>query len=165
MAFDIITVTPDLSTNAYADGKVLFESKAIKLPHRKCKLISLNAIWDDTDAEDLEIIVMFFKENTYPIGTVQSGDPNITGDQINSNVSLGFSRLVNDADAEVALGTPSLLVGQHINDPASSTANFAPIVLAEGSTKNTCYMQGFLEVGTSASFGASSLVITLGVEY
>ena len=77
MAFDIITVTPDLSTGTYADGRVLFESKAIKLPHRKCKLISLNAIWDDADAADLEIIVMFFKENTFPIGTVQSHAPKL----------------------------------------------------------------------------------------
>ena len=165
MPFDIITVTPTLSTNEYADNEVLFISTEIKLPHNKCKLVSLNAIWNDSEAAAKEMIVMFFKENTHALGTVANGAPSISGAQMATNVYLGAARLVNTAAGEAALGTPSLLAGQHLNNAGASTANLPKLVLAEGSTKNTCYIQGLYEVGAADSFAADSLVITLGVEY
>ena len=164
MAFDIITVTPTLSTDAYGDNEVLFISTEIKLPHNKCKLVSLNAIWNDSEAAAKEMIVMFFKENTHELGSVGAA-PNITGPNINTNVYLGAARLVNNAAGEAALGTPTLLAGQHLNNAGVSTANLPKLVLAEGSTKNTCYIQGLYEVGASDTFAADSLVITVGVEY
>ena len=171
MAFDIITVTPTLIATAYADNDVLFTSTAVKLPHGKCKLVSIDAIFTDTDesagaeAANKEIIAMFFKENTHQLGTV--GDAaSITGAQMATNVYLGSTRLVNyTTDGEASLGVPSLFVGQSINDTTSASSEIQNICLVEGSTKNTCYIQGMYEKGADDTYEDGDLVITIGVEY
>jgi len=172
MPFDIITVTPTLATTAYADNEVLFTSTEVKLPHSKCQLVSLSAIFTDTDTaagseqNDREVIVMFFKENTHQLGAIANGNVSITGAQIAANVSLGAARLVNNTSSgEDSLGIPAIFEGQSINDPAASTTDVPNLVLAEGSTKNTCYIQGVYEVGGDDTYEASDLVITIGVKY
>ena len=172
MPFDIITVTPTLATTEYADNEVLFTSAEVKLPHSKCQLVSLSAIFTDTDTtatteqNNTEIIVMFFKENTHQLGTIADGNPSITGAQIAANVSLGAVRLVNNTSGgEASLGVPSIFAGQAINDVGASTSDVPNLVLAEGSTKNTCYVQGLYEVGAADTYEASDLVITIGVKY
>ena len=163
MAFSTIEVVPTLDTSAYADNDVLFTSTAVKLPHRHCKVLSISAIWNDTDAASDDIIVMFFKENTNALGTINTA-ASISGAQIKENVLLGADRLVNDK--ETSLGVPTLLVSQHINDEGASTSGQNNYVLTEGSTKNTCYVQGLLEVGGgSGTFDADSLVLYISVEY
>ena len=174
MPFDIITVTPTLTTGAYADNEVLFTSTEIKLPHNKCQLVSLSAIFTDTDTDtsdaveqnDKEIIVMFFKENTHQLGTIADGAPSITGAQIATNVSLGAVRLVNSTGSgEASLGVPSIFGGQAPNDRSAASSSLPKLILAEGSTKNTCYIQGLYEVGSADTYEASDLVITIGVKY
>tara|TARA_R110002050_G_scaffold150360_1_gene277043 strand:- start:408 stop:926 length:519 start_codon:yes stop_codon:yes gene_type:complete len=172
MPFDIITVTPTLTTGAYADNEVLFTSTEIKLPHNKCQLVSLSAIFTDTDTtatveqNNREIIVMFFKENTHQLGTIGDGAPSITGAQIATNVSLGAVRLVNSTGSgEASLGVPSIFGGQAPNDRSAASSSLPKLILAEGSTKNTCYIQGLYEVGGADTYEASDLVITIGVKY
>ena len=149
MPYDIITVTPILATgdDAYADGEVLFTSTAVKLPYRKCKVVAIDAIFEDDqlrDTNDREFIALFFKENTHDLGSA-GGSASITGAQMATNVYLGCSRLVN-----------------HGEDALN-------IVITEGSTKNTCYIQGLYEVGENSAgtdtFAADALTITIGVEY
>jgi hypothetical protein len=170
MPFDIITITPTLSTSAYADNDVLFVSTAVKLPHSKCKIVSLDAIFTDTDTAtpiemvDKEFIAFFFKENTHDLGTITAA-ASITGAQMATNVFLGAVRVVNDTTGEVSLGVPSLFCGQHVNDAGVASSSVPNLVLAEGSTKNTCYIQGLYEIGGAATYEASDLVITIGVEY
>ena len=104
---------------------------------------------------------MFFKENTNALGTINTA-ASISGAQIKENVLLGADRLVNDK--ETSLGVPTLLVSQHMNDEGPSTSGQNNYVLTEGSTKNTCYVQGLLEIG-AGTFAADSLVLSISVEY
>tara|TARA_R110000744_G_scaffold48533_1_gene105983 strand:- start:223 stop:753 length:531 start_codon:yes stop_codon:yes gene_type:complete len=176
MPYDIITVTPILATgdDAYADGEVLFTSTAVKLPYRKCKVVAIDAIFEDDqlrDTNDREFIALFFKENTHDLGSA-GGSASITGAQMATNVYLGCSRLVNhgedalNADSDVHV---TLFKGQHLNDSGGAASSGDNIVITEGSTKNTCYIQGLYEVGENSAgtdtFAADALTITIGVEY
>jgi|11BtaG_2_1085332.scaffolds.fasta_scaffold43996_2 hypothetical protein len=161
MAFSTIEVVPTLDTSAYADNDVLFTSAAVKLPHRHCKVLSVSAIWNDAQAVGEDIIVMFFKENTNALGTINDA-ASISGANLKANVFLGASRLSNNG--ETSLGVPTLLVSQHMNDDSAVISGHNSFVLTEGSTKNTCYVQGLLEAG-SGTFDADSLVLSISVEY
>ena len=182
MGYDIITVTPVLSAtaDAYGDQEVLFVSAAVKLPHRNCKVLDVFAIWDDEQlnaSNDREFIALFFKENTTDLGTL-AGSASITGAQIKANGFLGSTRLVDSGDSVSLYGNraegdsgafPHLYAAQHVNDSQNSATRNSQFVIEEGSTKNTCYVQGLYEVGEGSSgtdtFAADSLTLTICVEY
>tara|TARA_A100001515_G_C4586660_1_gene214714 strand:- start:1359 stop:1904 length:546 start_codon:yes stop_codon:yes gene_type:complete len=181
MGYDVITVTPVLSAVAddYQDNEVLFVSTAVKLPHRNCKVLDIFAIWDDNQlstTNDREFLVFFFKENTTDLGSL-GGSPSITGAQLKANSFLGATRLVNNSEDSLHGGRsesdsgafPHLFVGQHMNDTGSSSTGNSSFVIEEGSTKNTCFVQGLYEVGETSSgtdtFAADSLTLTICVEY
>lgn len=186
MGYDVITITPTLSADAdaYGDNEVLFTSAAVELPHRNCKILDIFAIWDDdqlSTTNTREFIVLFFKENTNDLGTV-AGSADITGAELKENVFLGAKRLVNQKTISIGASSlhggrvegdsgafPHLFVGQHLNDTASNSSADTEMVIEEGSTKNTCYIQGLYEVGEGSSgtdtFAADSLTITISVEY
>ena len=103
-----VTVTPALSASAYSNADVLFTSTEIKLPASGCKLLNVQAIWNDTQAPSEEILLFFFQNNTAELGTLL-GAPSITAAQIATNVFLGARRIVNSSSHEADLGTPSLL--------------------------------------------------------
>ena len=161
MPFSTIEVTPTLSAATYADNDVLFTSTEVKLPHRHCKVLSISGIWNDAESANEDFILMFFKENTNDLGTINA-TASISGAQLKENVFLGAIRLVNSG--EVSLGTPSTFVSQHINDSNNSQSGVNPFVLVEGSNKNTCFVQGLLEDG-GGLFSTDSLVLTISVEY
>jgi hypothetical protein len=161
MPFSVIQVTPTLDTDAYADDDVLFVSTEVKLPHRHCKVLSVSAIWNDTEALNEDVVLMFFKENTNDLGTINTA-ASISGAQLKANVFLGATRLVSSG--ETSLGTPTLLVSQHINDDSAVSSGVNAFSLVEGSTKNTCYVQGLLESG-AGTFDADSLTLSISVEY
>ena len=162
MPFSVIQVTPTLDhITSYADNDVLFVSTEVKLPHRHCKVLSVSAIWNDTEAAGEDVILMFFKENTNDLGTINTA-ASISGAQLRANVFLGATRLVNSG--EISLGTPTLLMSQHINDDSAVSSGVNAFSLVEGSTKNTCYVQGLLEAG-GGNFGGDSLVLSISVEY
>tara|TARA_R110000744_G_scaffold48533_1_gene105984 strand:- start:757 stop:1245 length:489 start_codon:yes stop_codon:yes gene_type:complete len=162
MAFDTITVTPTLDTSAYSDNDVLFVSTAVKLPHRNCKVTAIDAVIADTAGANTDSILFFFKEDTNELGTINA-TADITGAQMAANVLLGTVRLVSSG--ETSLGTPTLLKGQHINDIDAVISGMDNIVLTEGSTKNTCYIQALYEGGAAGTYAADALVITISVEY
>tara|TARA_R110002012_G_C11544904_1_gene601816 strand:+ start:549 stop:1058 length:510 start_codon:yes stop_codon:yes gene_type:complete len=169
MPYDIITVTPTLDTSAYAANDVLFTSTAIKLPHSKCAVTHISAVFADIEAADDEIILMFFKENTNKLGTINTA-ANITGVQIAENVLLGVGRInsngsdhaLDDSDAAAA---PVLFANTSLNDPAGNSSEADQIVLVQGTTRNTCYVQALLENSGGVTCAADALVITLHVEY
>ena len=66
MGFNSVTITPTLDTSAYADGDVLFAGTELKMPHRNCKLLSVQAVWDDTEAASEHVGLYFFAENNTP---------------------------------------------------------------------------------------------------
>tara|TARA_R110000824_G_scaffold178472_1_gene358187 strand:+ start:549 stop:1043 length:495 start_codon:yes stop_codon:yes gene_type:complete len=164
MPYDIITVTPTLDTSAYAANDVLFTSTAIKLPHSKCAVTHISAVWADTDAADDEIILMFFKENTNKLGTINTA-ANITGVQIAENVLLGVGRINSNDMAITWAAYPVLFANTSLNDPDVNDSEADQIVLVQGTTRNTCYVQALLENSGGVTCAADALVITLHVEY
>lgn len=171
MPFDIITVTPTLeNSTAYNDGDVLFTSTAVKLPHNNCRLINIQGIWDDAEGADEQFNVLFFQNNTHALGTAGAA-PDITAAQISTNVFLGARRVIHDTSTtDGHLGTPTLLSSGGAAGDASGEhfGPFEDITLKSGATKNTVYMQAYIDVGgtvTSDSDAASDLILTLHVEY
>ena len=164
MAYDIITITPTLETDAYVVQDTLFVSTAVKLPHRSCKVLSTTAVFQTATSEGDEITLLFFKENTNDIGPINE-DLDITGAQIKANVFLGPTRLVHYGESDFE--TPSLFASQHHNDEDGTSTNSQEIVLVEGSTKNTCYVQGYISQDADGitSPATDSFRITLHVEY
>tara|TARA_R110000850_G_scaffold99524_2_gene206193 strand:- start:82 stop:597 length:516 start_codon:yes stop_codon:yes gene_type:complete len=171
MPFDIITVTPTLeNSTAYNDGDVLFTSTAVKLPHNNCRLINIQGIWDDAEGADEEFNVLFFQNNTHALGTAGAA-PDITAAEISENVFLGARRVIHDTSTtDGHLGVPSLLSsgGAKGDSSAEHFGPFEDLALKSGATKNTVYMQAYIDVGgtvTSDSSAASDLILTLHVEY
>ena len=156
-----VTVTPTLDTGAYSDGDVLFDGTEVKLPADGCKLINAQAIWNDTQASNEEMLLFFFQNNTHALGSETSA-PNITAAQIATNVFLGTTRLVNSGEQD--LGTPTLLTSNAVNDASAAVANQSPIVLKSGATKGIVYVQGLLEVTGGITCDADSLKIVLHFE-
>tara|TARA_R100000742_G_C4233010_1_gene54201 strand:+ start:203 stop:691 length:489 start_codon:yes stop_codon:yes gene_type:complete len=162
MAYDIITITPAVQAAGYVQHDTLFVSTAVNLPHRSCKILSATAVVDNATAASDEITLLFFKENTNNIGPINE-DLDISATEIKANVFLGANRLV--AYGETELNTPSLFASQHHNDTDGPSTNSQEIVLVEGSTKNTCYVQGYIAEGAITPDATDDLVITLHVEY
>ena len=162
MAYDIITIIPTLSLEAYSASDVIFTSTLIKLPHSKCKIINIDAVWQDTGAATDEFTLMFFKENTHQLGTINTA-VDISAAEIKVNGFLGASRLANVG--ETALGTPSLFASQTLNDIGATSSDSPDVVLVGGGTRNTCFVQGFFENDTITAESTDQLVITLHVEY
>ena len=171
MPFDIITVTPTLeNSTAYNDGDVLFTSTAVKLPHNNCRLINIQGIWDDAEGADEEFNVLFFQNNTHALGTAGAA-PDITAAEISENVFIGARRVLNDVGGVEAdlVGSTLLVSGGARGDSTSEHLGpFEDLALKSGATKNTVYMQAYIDVGgtvTSDSSAASDLILTLHVEY
>ena len=158
-----VTVTPTLGTSAYFNADVLFTGTEVKLPADGCKLINAQAIWNDTQASNEEMLLFFFQNNTHALGT-ENDAPSITAAQIATNVFLGANRLVNTSSGEADLGTPNLLASNGHNDSGAATSNQSPIVLKSGATKGIVYVQGLLEVTGGITCDADSLKIVLHFE-
>jgi hypothetical protein len=109
---------------------------------------------------------MFFKENTNQLRTINTA-PDITGVEIAANVLLGATRLVSNGENVLggSSNSPTLLSNQQVNDAGSAQTNSNEIVLTQGSTRNTCYVQALYEKDSTDTYAADSLVITLHVEY
>lgn len=169
MAFNSVTITPTLDTSAYADGDVLFVGTELQMPHRACKLISAQAIWDDTDAANEQVGLYFFAENNTALGAINSA-ANITAAQIHDNGFLGYTMLANGGQLETHLGTPSVLsTNGFLGDTSTEHASRLPVVLVAGkgvdSKPTSIFVQGILEVSGAITCAADSLKIVFHFEY
>ena len=180
MGYDIITIKPTLDTSAYVAGDVLFLGTQVKLPASSCKLINVQAIWDDTQAPSEQIQLMFFQKNLHGLASALNSASDPTGAQLEANVFLGARRVISSSYNEQRLGDPTLLTsGGMAGD--SSTETFGPfedLVLVSGASqdagqessttiapRNTVFVQGYLEASGGITCDADSLIITLHVEY
>lgn len=173
MAYDIITVTPTLSTSAYTDPSVdagnivLFVSTEVKLPASSCKLFNMQCIFNDTQSQEDRYNIFFFQENTNNVGSLR-GAVDITADEISANGFLGVRKLIHDdATIDAHLGDPSLMVsgGAAGDGNAEYFGPFEDLILKSGTTKDTIYMQGIIEASGGLACAADDMVITLHVEY
>jgi len=169
MGFNSVTITPTLDTSAYADGDVLFVGTELKMPHRNCKLLSVQAIWDDTDAQADAIGLYFFAENNTALGTINS-TADISAANIAGNVFLGYVTLANGTQFEAHLGDRTVLVsGGFQGDSETEFSANPPIVLTAGKggtdSPTSIFVQGILEKTAGITCGADSLKMIFHFEY
>ena len=168
MPFNSVTITPTLDTSAYADGDVLFAGTELKMPHRNCKLLSVQAVWDDTEATSEHVGLYFFAENNTDLGPLNAV-PDITAAEIHANVFLGYTIMANSANSEEELTSISILnTGGFIGDTQTETSSSPPIVLVAGKgsaiSPTSIFIQGLVERG-AGTFAADSLKIIFHFEY
>ena len=169
MAFNSVTITPTLDTSEYVDGDVLFAGTELKMPHRNCKLLSVQAVWDDTQAASEHVGLYFFAENNTALGSLNAV-PDITAAQIHANVFLGYTIMANSPNSEEELTNISILnTGGFIGDIQTETSANPPIVLVAGkggaSSPTSIFVQGILERSGGITCTATALKMIFHFEY
>ena len=170
MAYEVIHLKPTLDTSAYVDNDILFTAEAIKIPARACKVLAIQAVWNDTDAEAEELLIGFFRENVQALG----GGANDAGAATNtlfrpdSGGFLGFLRISQDNTMEESLGGTCTLLASSTQVGTGSGTHLgptAPIVVSSGTEDNKVYVSALLETSGGATVAADSLDIFIHVEY
>lgn len=169
MAYQVLHLTPTLDTDAYVDNDILFASESIKLPSRSCKVLSIQAVWTDTQAASEELLVIFHRENVQILGggaNAASAATNVLF-RPNSGGFLGCMRLLHDSEVEAGLGAPNLLVseGKQGDSALEALGPFNPVVVCSGTEDNKIYVSAILETSAGITCAADSLDLFIQVEY
>ena len=167
MAFKTVTFTPTLSTDAYADGDVLFALTEIDLPARSAKLIG-GAVVDYSNAfagEGAEL--HFFQNNAAELGTVNATanitDANFRLNRYQGTMNISSTTVPNELDNVVlrpmvsAGGTTTALDGTTVP---------SPVVMTSTEVGHKIFVSGVLStVSSAAALSANDLDIVLYFEY
>ena len=162
--YTIIRVTPTLSTDAYAQGDVLFTATAIPnavLRNGGCSVLT-NAYMIDQSDQSSDIDFVFSEGNT-ALGTINATANISDGDM----EALGICGLTS-VDADQA-GTSTHIDNSriHMMLPASgvseSSHNLTLLQAAAGST--TVYVQGILTSSTTPTFAADDIDLIFHIQY
>jgi hypothetical protein len=175
MAFATITVTPTISTDAYALGDVLFLNTVVPLPARSCRLIDGYVVdFEGTKLTSEEITFYFFQKNAAEIGAINS-TANISDANFKLNRFIGACKLENASELE---SLTAVAIHQMVHyGQASDTSGVRPLnmALVSSGAEAPYDGNGAFPVFMSASIGAlstapnfandDSLDIVLHVEY
>lgn len=167
MAFKTVTFTPTLSTDAYADGDVLFTLTEINLPARSAKLIG-GVVVDYSDtfaAEGAEL--HFFQNNAAELGslndTANISDADFRLNRYQGTINISSTTIPNELDNMVlrpmvsAGGTTIALDGTTVP---------SPVVMTSTKSGHKIFVSGVLStVSTAAAMAANDLDIVLYFEY
>lgn len=160
----IIRVTPTLSTDAYAQGDVLFT--ATEIPNAVmglggCSKLVGGYVFDKSDGAD-DIFFIFTEGNT-AIGTINA-TANISDADLLANNICGLTKMDNDAATS----------GAHIDNskihqmlPASITGeNTQDLLLLQAASDSTSvYVQGIMTTSTTPTFADGDIQLILHIEY
>ena len=155
MGFKTVTVTPTLSTDAYADNDVLFNP--VKVPdavpfNGGSKLISVSIL--DKSENRTPMIILVMKGNT-DIGT------------INDTVSISDANLLaNGVLGKVSIAAAKYTVSNDVvNSTIAGSADLTDIGIVCTAATDTAdiYIAAFVQGGTP-TYAADSMTITLGFE-
>ena len=177
MAYDVLTISPTVSSGAHAAGDVMFNLTAVELPSRSCKLI--NAFMEVASGggeDDTKIGLLFFGKNTTAsLGTLNATaditSGNFTGNEYQGQLLIGLTdggNLDLDGIDNVAL---------YYSTNAFSTANGTRggmgqmnMVVKGGapdrnSPETTVYVGAIIHSGTPNLDGTDNVKLHLHVEY
>ena len=159
----IIRVTPTLSTDAYAQGDVLFTATEIPravLEKGGCsKLVNAYIMDQDRDTYDLDLI---FTEKNTAIGTL-----NATADISDANMEAigvcGFCRFKSDVAFMGGIDQVRLIRwSETVADSERTSAG--PIFLQADSDSTSVYVSGIISSGTPTFAAADDIDIVLHIE-
>ena len=159
----IIRVTPTLSTDAYAQGDVLFTATEIPravLEKGGCSKLVGGYIFDKTDGSD-DITFVFTEGNT-ALGTINATADISDADLLANNI-CGISKLDSDQATSGGFIDTSKI---HQMLPASVTGenNDNLMLLQAASDSTSVYVQGILTSATTPTFADGDLQLILHIE-
>jgi len=158
----IIRVTPTLSTNAYAQGDVLFV--ATEIPHAvmgkgECSrlLAAFCLSQAHANADDLDV---YFTEANTALGTI-----NATADISDGDIeAIGLCGIMKvDADVAVTSQLDTSKINQLIN--LNGTLTSQPILLQAATDSTSVYCQAIITSGTTPTYAADDLDFIFHIEY
>ena len=157
--YTIIRVTPTLSTDAYAQGDVLFTAteipNAVKGDAGCSKLVAmyvLNQLTTDVD------IAFVFSEGNTALGTINA-TANITDANLEALNLIGF--LHQDASEAGILQ----LDNADITKVYDASDNGTPILLQAASSKTSVYVQGILTGSATPTYAADDIDLIFHIQY
>tara|TARA_R100001015_G_C4553991_1_gene115231 strand:+ start:255 stop:764 length:510 start_codon:yes stop_codon:yes gene_type:complete len=161
--YKIIRVTPTLSTDAYAQGDVLFVATEIPdavIGLGGCSKLVGGYVFDKSDGSD-DITFVFTQGNT-ALGTINAS-ANISDADLLANNICGITKVDNDQAATNAWIDNSKI---HQMLPGSSVSeNTQDLLLLQAADDSTSvFIQGILVSSTTPTFADGDLQIILHLE-
>ena len=161
--YKIIRVTPTLSTDAYAQGDVLFVATEIPdavIGLGGCSKLVGGYVFDKSDGSD-DITFVFTQGNT-ALGTINA-TANISDADLLANNICGITKVDNDQATSSAWIDNSKI---HQMLPGSSVAeNTQDLLLLQAADDSTSvFIQGILVSSTTPTFADGDLQIILHLE-
>ena len=161
--YKIIRVTPTLSTDAYAQGDVLFVATEIPdavIGLGGCSKLVGGYVFDKSDGSD-DITFVFTQGNT-ALGTINAS-ANISDADLLANNICGITKVDNDQATSSAWIDNSKI---HQMLPGSSVAeNTQDLLLLQAADDSTSvFIQGILVSSTTPTFADGDLQIILHLE-
>jgi hypothetical protein len=160
----IIRVTPTLSTDAYADGDVLFDPVELPnaVPSRGGVSLLRSMYIIDKEKQTADIQFSFF-ENSTSLGTVNATANIAHDDYVNGNF-LGM--WMQDADTGESADIDNLTVNSSVSlDGGGTSAVYTgPMLIQAAEGSRSIYVTGHLSSGTP-TYAADSLQLIFNVQY
>ena len=163
---NIIRVTPTLSTDAYAEGDVLFA--ATEIPNAVSNrggtsfLVGMTVV-DYGDVADSDIFYTFAEKNT-DLGTVNA-TADISDADFKASKPTGF--LVQDAD-QATTGAYIDNARMHTIFAGAGTSDGAPgvfMMLKADGGSTSVYISGILKSGTTPTYAADGIELIFHIKY
>ena len=160
----IIRVTPTLSTDAYAQGDVLFVAteipNAVKEEGGCSKLVGAYML--DKNDQQSDILFTFAEGNT-ALGTINTSAGISDADLLANNI-CGITKIDSDQatsgafidNARITQMLPSSLTGENTQDL---------LLLQAASGSTSVYVQGLLISDTTPTYAADDIQLILHIEY
>ena len=174
MAFKTVTLTPTLSTDAYADGDVLFNEE-IMLPARGAKLIGGWMIDQTNKLAGERLSLLFFGRNENAFGTVNA-TADISKANLRTNQFQGAVKVANSAydshgfsEIDNAPTFRPLVIYNAADVEVDGTDDSLDVygpVLSSVETGGKIYVSGVIHaVSTAAAMAADELDFVFYFEY
>lgn len=158
--FEIIRVTPTLSTDAYAVGDVLFNSVEIPnavIGNGGCsKLVNMFVVNQANVSIDVNF---FFSENSMTLGTINATADIADADVEAANI-LGTMKL--DGDQTYTGGMDNSIV-QGVLGATGNNESIAPLMLQAATDSTSVYVAGIITSGTP-TFAADDLDLVFHIQ-
>lgn len=173
MAYDVLTISPTVSSGAHAVGDVMFNLTAVELPSRTCRLI--NAFMEVASGggeDDTKIGLLFFARNTTAsLGTLNA-TANITSGNFTANGYQGQLLIGLTDGGNLDLDGIDNVALYHATNAFSTAAGtrggnglMEMCVKAQASKPYTVYIGGLVHSGAPNLDGTDNVKVHLHVEY
>ena len=162
----IIRVTPTLSTDAYAQGDVLFT--ATEIPNAVSerggcsKLVAVYVI-DQSDITDSDITLVFSESNE-ALGTINA-TANISDADLELLKITGMAFCDADAASSGQYTFDTARVHQVLPLSGTSEDSFPVQLLQAESNSTSAYVQGVLTSATTPTYAADDIDLVFHIEY